>query len=129
VTKLTFSDEADKAEKITDAGTSEQVLSALKAIIATSSEGKSYGLTTLSNFFWGKSQIGFKAPKDKDYYPQHALVGKQVSSLTFITEKGLYVAKNIKVGTVATDAETKLMTFTANSGDEAKFVIPNLQGK
>lgn len=129
VTKLTFSDEADKAEKITDAGTSEQVLSALKAIIATSAEGKSYGLTTLSNIFWGKSQIGFKAPKDKDYYPQHALVGKQVSSLTFITEKGLYVAKNIKVGTVATDSETKLMTFTANSGDEAKFVIPNLQGK
>lgn len=127
VTKLTFSDEADKAEKITDAGTSEQVLSALKAIVATSAEGKSYGLTTLSNFFWGKSQIGFKAPKDKEYYPQHALVGKQVSSLTFITEKGLYVAKNIKVGTVATDSETKLMTFTANSGDEAKFVIPNLQ--
>ena len=127
VTKLTFSDEADKAEKITDAGTSEQVLSALKAIVATSSEGKSYGLTTLSNFFWGKSQIGFKAPKDKEYYPQHPLVGKQVSSLTFITEKGLYVAKNIKVGTVATDSETKLMTFTANSGDEAKFVIPNLQ--
>ena len=104
-------------------------MSALKAIIATSSEGKSYGLTTLSNFFWGKSQIGFKAPKDKDYYPQHALVGKQVTSLTFITEKGLYVAKNIKVGTVATDAETKLMTFTENSGDSAKFVIPNLQGK
>lgn len=127
VTKLTFSDEADKAEKITDAETSEQVLSALKAIVATSSEGKSYGLTTLSNFFWGKSQIGFKAPKDKEYYPQHALVGKEVSSLTFITEKGLYVAKNIKVGTVATDSETKLMTFTANSGDEAKFVIPNLQ--
>jgi|GEM_PF-2190354 len=129
VTKLTFSDEADKAEKITDAGTSEQVLSALKAIVATSAEGKSYGLTTLSNFFWGKSQIGFKAPKDKEYYPQHPLVGKQVASLTFITEKGLYVAKNIKVGTVATDAETKLMTFTENSGDEAKFVIPNLQGK
>lgn len=129
VTKLTFSDEADKAEKITDAGTSEQVLSALKAIVATSAEGKSYGLTTLSNIFWGKSQIGFKAPKDKDYYPQHALVGKQVSSLTFITEKGLYVAKNIKVGTVVTESETKLMTFTANSGDEAKFVIPNLQGK
>lgn len=129
VTKLTFSDEADKAEKITDAGTSEQVLSALKAVVATSSEGKSYGLTTLSNIFWGKSQMGFKAPKDKDYYPQHPLVGKQVASLTFITEKGLYVAKNIKVGTVATDAETKLMTFTANSGDEAKFVIPNLQGK
>ncbi|MBB5226141.1 hypothetical protein DYE50_10285 [Treponema ruminis] len=129
VTKLTFSDEADKAEKITDAGTSEQVLSALKAIVATSAEGKSYGLTTLSNIFWGKSQIGFKAPKDKDYYPQHALVGKEVTSLTFITEKGLYVAKNIKVGSVATDAETKLLTFTANSGDEAKFVIPNLQGK
>lgn len=129
VTKLTFSDEADKAEKITDAGTSEQVLSALKAIVATSAEGKSYGLTTLSNIFWGKSQIGFKAPQDKDYYPQHPLVGKQVSSLTFITEKGLYVAKNIKVGTVATDSETKLMTFSANSGDEAKFVIPNLQGK
>ena len=129
VTKLTFSDEAEKAEKITESGSEAQPLSALKAIIATSSEGKSYGLTTLSNFFWGKSQIGFKAPKDKDYYPQHALVGKQVSSLTFITEKGLYVAKNIKVGTVATDSETKLMTFTANSGDEAKFVIPNLQGK
>lgn len=129
VVKLTFSDEAEKAEKITESGTEAQALSALKAIIATSVEGKSYGLTTLSNFFWGKSQIGFKAPKDKDYYPQHALVGKQVSSLTFITEKGLYEAKNIKVGTVATDAETKLMTFTANSGDEAKFVIPNLQGK
>ena len=129
VTKLTFSDEAEKAEKITESGSEAQPLSALKAIIATSSEGKSYGLTTLSNFFWGKSQIGFKAPKDKDYYPQHALVGKEVTSLTFITEKGLYVAKNIKVGTVATDAETKLMTFTENSGDEAKFVIPNLQGK
>ncbi len=129
VVKLTFSDEAEKAEKITESGSEAQPLSALKAIIATSSEGKSYGLTTLSNFFWGKSQIGFKAPKDKDYYPQHALVGKQVTSLTFITEKGLYVAKNIKVGTVATDAETKLMTFTENSGDEAKFVIPNLQGK
>lgn len=129
VTKLTFSDEAEKAVKVTEKGTEEQPLSALKAIVATSSEGKSYGLTTLSNFFWGKSQMGFKAPEDKGYYPQHALVGKEVTSLTFITEKGLHVAKNIKVGTVATDAETKLMTFTANSGDEAKFVIPNLQGK
>lgn len=127
VTKLTFSDEAEKAEKVTEKGTEEQPLSALKAIVATSSEGKSYGLTTLSNFFWGKSQMGFKAPEGKGYYPQHALVGKQVASLTFITEKGLYVAKNIKVGKVVTDAATTLMTFTANSGDEAKFVIPNLQ--
>ena len=129
VTKLTFGDEAESAVKITESGSETQSLSALKAVIATSSEGKSYGLTTLSNFFWGKSQIGFKAPKDKDYYPQHPLVGKQVSSLTFITEKGLYVAKNIKVGSVSTDAETKLITFTENSGDEAKFVISNLQGK
>lgn len=129
VVKLTFSDEAEKAEKVTESGSEEQALSALKAIIATSSEGKSYGLTTLSNFFWGKSQMGFKAPKDKDYYPQHELVGKEVSSLTFITEKGLYVAKNIKVGSVTTDSETKLMSFKANSGNEAKFVIPKLQGK
>ena len=27
---------------------------------------KEYGLTTLSNFFWGKKQMGFKAPADED---------------------------------------------------------------
>ena len=130
VTKLTFNDESESAQTVnSDNSTSETQLSALKAILANDSEGKSYGLTVLSNIFWRKSQIGFKAPADKDYYPQHPLVGKEVKSLTFITEKGLYKASNITVGTATTDSETNLTTFTANEGEEAKFVIPNTQAK
>lgn len=127
VTKLTFSDEAEKAAKVTEGGTEEQPLSALKAIIATDTDGKKYGLTTLSNFFWAKSQMGFKAPKSEDEtksnYPQHPLVGKQIAKLSFITQNGLHEAENITVGTVAENV------FTAHDGDEAKFIIPNLQGK
>ncbi|MBR1722572.1 MAG: hypothetical protein IJ727_08870, partial [Treponema sp.] len=122
VTKLTFNDESESAQTVnSDNSTSETQLSALKAILANDSEGKSYGLTVLSNIFWRKSQIGFKAPEANNYYPQHALVGKEVKSLTFITEKGLYKASNITVGTATTDSETNLTTFTANEGEEAKF--------
>ena len=38
-----------------------KTLSSLKTIVATDTEGKSYGLTTLQNMFWGKSQIKVSA--------------------------------------------------------------------
>lgn len=109
----------------------EKVLGELKAIIATDSDGKEYGLTTLSNFFWGKKQIGFKAPasddEEKNYYPQHALVGKTVKKLTFITESAVYYTEDIISGTTVTDSTTKVVTFTPN--EDTAFVIENLQAK
>ena len=90
-----------------------------------------YSLTTLSNFFWGKKQIGFKAPasddEEKNYYPQHALVGKTVTKLTFITESAVYYTDDIVSGTTVTDSSTKVVTFTPN--EDTSFVIENLQAK
>lgn len=137
VIKLSF-DNGDIAKTVTkdDEGNEtleDKTLGALKTIIATDSDGKSYGLTTLQNMFWGKSQIGFQAPESEDesknLYPQHELVGKTIAKLTFVTETEIYTASNFTVGTVETDSETNLTTFTANEGEEAKFVIPNTQAK
>ena len=110
-----------------------KTLTALKAIVATSSDGKSYGLTTLENMFWGKSQIGFQAPVvvdadgNKTYYPVHELVGKTITKLTFYTETEIYVAEKISVGTTVTDSTTKEITFTA--AEDSSFTIPNIQAK
>ena len=105
-------------------------LSALKTIIATDSEGKEYGLTTLSNFFWGKKQMGFKAPANEDaaknYYPQHELVGKTITKLTFVTESDVYVCSKIVKGTVA-DAKAAETTFTPTA--DGAFVVDNIQAK
>ena len=110
----------------------DKTLGELKTIIATDSNGNEYGLTTLSNFFWGKKQIGFKAPKNdddptKNYYPQHELVGKTVVKLTFVTENGIYYTDNIVSGTTTTDSTTKVITFTPNA--DSSFVIENIQAK
>ena len=102
-----------------------KTLGELKTIIATDSNGNEYGLTTLSNFFWGKKQIGFKAPKN--YYPQHELVGKTVVKLIFVTENGIYYTDNIVSGTTTTDSTTKVITFTPNA--HSSFVIENIQAK
>ena len=136
VVKFAFSN-GDTAKKVTiDSETNEEVLtdqalSALKTIIATDTDGNSYGLTTLENFFWGKSQMGFQAPEDtdenKNLYPQHALVGKTIKKLTFITEDEIYVTSDIKLGTTVTDSETKIVTFTPDS--DSSFVIKNLQAE
>ena len=133
VTKLTFADGDTAKEVKTGEDSSEtladKTLSALKTVIATDTDGNAYGLTTLSNLFWGKSQMGFKAPASddeaKNYYPQHALVGKTIAKLTFITESGIYTATDITVGSVTT--ADGVSTFTAETGDKSKFTIPNLQ--
>lgn len=136
VTTLSAFEGGDKANTVTTAedGTetlTEKVLGELKAIIATDSDGKEYGLTTLSNFFWGKKQIGFKAPasddEEKNYYPQHALVGKTVKKLTFITESAVYYTEDIISGTTVTDSTTKVVTFTPN--EDTALVIENLQAQ
>ena len=118
---------ADGIETLKD-----KILGELKTIIATDSDGNEYGLTTLSNFFWGKKQIGFKAPKNEDdptknYYPQHELVGKTVVKLTFVTENSIYYTDNIVSGTTTTDSTTKVITFTPNA--DSSFVIENIQGR
>ena len=118
---------ADGSETLDD-----KTLGELKTIIATASDGNEYGLTTLSNFFWGKKQIGFKAPKNEDdptknYYPQHELVGKTVVKLTFVTENDIYYTDNIVSGTTTTDSTKKVITFTPNA--DSSFVIENIQGR
>ena len=128
VEKLTF-DNGETVKKVTTTDgvetTEDQEVSALKTIIATDTDGKSYGLTTLANLFWGKSQIGFQAPasedESKNLYPQHDLVGKTIAKLTFITEDAIFYADNFEVGTVDTGA------FTA--ADDTTFKIPNLQAQ
>ena len=124
IAKAVKKDEND-AEVLTD-----KTLSALKTIIATDSEGKEYGLTTLSNFFWGKKQMGFKAPEDKNpeksHYPQHELVGKTITKLTFVTEKDVYVCSKIVKGTVE-DAKAAETTFTPTA--DGTFVVDNIQAK
>lgn len=131
VTKISDFEGAEEAKTVTkDASGAETLapksLSALKTIIATDSEGKEYGLTTLSNFFWGKKQMGFKAPAANNNYPQHELVGKTITKLTFVTESDIYTCTKIVKGTVA-DAKANETTFTpaANSA----FVVDNIQGK
>ena len=126
----------DTAQTVTTAedGTEtleDKVLGELKAIIATDLDGNEYGLTTLSNFFWGKKQLGFKAPAsedtEKNYYPQHALVGKTVTKLTFVTEGGIYYSDSLISGTAVTDSTTKVVTFTPNT--DTAFVIENIQAQ
>lgn len=112
---ISVSKDENDVETLTDAS-----LSALKTIIATDSEGKEYGLTTLSNFFWGKKQMGFKAPAANNYYPQHELVGKTITKLTFITETDIYTTSNIIKGSV----EGSTFTPAANTA----FVVDNIQG-
>lgn len=144
VKKLTFAELSDKAKKVTagadgSESLSEQNLSALKTIIATSTDGKSYGLTVLNNMFWGKSQIGFQAPGD-DLLPQHELVGKQIAKLSFVTEKEVYVAENIITGTVSGNVFTpavyeagesakirKAVASSSSVADPSVFVVPNLK--
>lgn len=126
IAKTVTTDE-EQNEVLTD-----KALNALKTIVATSSDGKTYGLTTLENMFWGKSQIGFQAPKVEDgegnvtYYPVHELVGKTVTKLTFYTETGIYTAETIIAGTTATDSN-KVVTFTPS--EDSSFTIPNIQAK
>ena len=127
---------AEVAKKVTKNENEEEVLtdqplSALKTIIATDSEGKEYGLTTLSNFFWGKKQMGFKAPKDetnpeKSYYPQHELIGKTITKLTFVTESDIYTCSKIVKGSVE-DAKAAETTFTPTA--DGSFVVDNIQAK
>lgn len=136
VAKLSEFNGAEQAKSVTKDENGVEVLadanlSALKTIIATDSDGKEYGLTTLSNFFWGKKQMGFKAPKneadpEKNYYPQHELVGKTITKLTFVTETDIYTCSKIVKGTVA-DAKATETTFTP-TGDGA-FVVDNIQAK
>lgn len=112
---------------------SDKTLNALKTIVAESSDGKSYGLTTLENMFWGKSQIGFQAPTvedaegNKTYYPVHELVGKTIVKLIFYTETGIYTAENFTLGTTVTDSTTKVVTFTPS--EDTAFTVPNIQAK
>lgn len=101
-------------------------LSTLKTIIATDSDGKEYGLTALSNFFWGKKQMGFKAPEAKDYYPQHELVGKTITKLTFVTESDIYTTTNIIKGTIE-DPKASELIFTPS--EDSSFKVENIQGK
>lgn len=122
----TVTKDENEVEVLTD-----KPLSALKTIIATDSEGKEYGLTTLSNFFWGKKQMGFKAPKnesdpDKNYYPQHQLVGKTIIKLTFVTESDIYTCSKIIKGTVE-NAKATETTFTPTA--DGAFVVDNIQAK
>ena len=136
VAKLSEFNGAEQAKSVTKDENGVEVLadanlSTLKTIIATDSDGKEYGLTTLSNFFWGKKQMGFKAPKneadpEKNYYPQHELVGKTITKLTFVTETDIYTCSRIVKGTVA-DAKATETTFTP-TGDGA-FVVDNIQAK
>ncbi len=120
IAKTVTKDENDE-EVLTD-----KPLSTLKTIIATDSDGKEYGLTTLSNFFWGKKQIGFKAPAANDYYPQHELVGKTITKLTFITESDVYTTSKIVKGTIA-DPKAAELIFTPS--DDPSFTVENIQGK
>lgn len=137
VTKLNKDFEgAEIAKTVTKKENEDEVLtdkplSALKTIIATDSEGKEYGLTTLSNFFWGKKQMGFKAPKneadpEKSYYPQHELVGKTITKLTFVTEADIYTCSKIVKGSVE-DAKAAETTFTPTA--DGSFVVDNIQAK
>ncbi len=136
VTKLSEFNGAEQAKSVTKDESGAEILSdtnlsALKTIIATDSEGNEYGLTTLSNFFWGKKQMGFQAPKneanpEKNYYPQHELVGKTITKLTFVTEADIYTCSKIIKGTVA-DAKAAETTFTPTG--EGAFVVDNIQAK
>ncbi len=117
----TVTKDANNTDVLTD-----KALSTLKTIIATDSDGKEYGLTTLSNFFWGKKQFGFKAPKDKNYYPQHELVGKTITKLTFITESDVYTTSKIVKGTIA-DLKAAELIFTP--AEDSSFKVDNIQGK
>ncbi|MCR5218958.1 hypothetical protein [Treponema sp.] len=131
VKKLVF-DNGDTAYSVTTGDDSSEVLTetslnALKTIIATDTDGKTYGLTHLENMFWRKSQMGFQAPADEDetknLYPQHELVGKTIKELKFVTETEVYVVSDFEVGTVeTTDGVT---VFTA--AEDPSFTIPNLQ--
>ena len=129
VKKLTFAEIGDSVQKVDGEKLTEQKLSALRTIIATSAEGKSYGLTVLNNMFWGKSQMGFQAPSAKSYLPQHELVGKKISEFRFVTEKEVYVAKDFLVGKVTDDIFVPV-TSKDKLGIEypEDFVIPNIAG-
>ncbi|MCR5253166.1 MAG: hypothetical protein K6C98_05560 [Treponema sp.] len=131
VTKLTFADISEKAQKIT--GTegnetiTEQNLNALRTIIATSTDGKSYGLTVLNNMFWGKSQMGFQAPAPA-LVPEHELVGKEIASLKFVTEKEVYVTEKIISGKVENNVFYPAVSLNTPKGrNKDAFVIPSLK--
>ena len=131
VTKLTFADISEKAQKITGAEGSETVteqnLNALRTIIATSTDGKSYGLTVLNNMFWGKSQMGFQAPNPA-LVPEHELVGKEIASLKFVTEKEVYVAEKIIAGKVEDGVFYPAVSLNTPKGrNKDAFVIPSLK--
>lgn len=136
VKKLTFDECADRAKKVTvDSTTNEesfadQKLTSLRSVIATSTDGKSFGLTVLNNIFWGKSQIGLQAPKDA-LLPTGELADKKIASLKFVTEKEVYVAENIIVGQVADNvfypvvsAKNNSFENTYNITDPTCFKIP-----
>ena len=105
----------DGTEELTD-----KTLSSVKTIIATDSDGKEYGLNTLSNYFWGKKQMGFPAPESNNYYPQHELVGKTITKLTFVTEADIYTATTFIKGTVDSNN-----IFT--EAEDSTFVVEKIQ--
>ena len=112
-TPLSF-DDADTAQKLDGEELSSSSLNSVRAVIATTSDGKAYGLNLLKNVFRG-SEFGFAGDSE--------VIGKSVTSLTFITEKGMYRATSFVLGTSEKVDGKTVVTFAENAVAAGEFAV------
>ena len=112
-TALSFND-ADTAQKVEGDTLSPAKLNTVRAIIAKTSDGKLYGLTPIKNV-WNGKEFGASASSE--------LVGKTVTALTFITEKGMYTATSFVFGTSAKVDGNTVVTFADNAAAASEFTV------
>lgn len=111
-TALSF-DDADTAQSVDSGTVSPAKLNSVRAIIATTSDGKRYGLTMLKNV-WRGSEFGASADSE--------LAGKKITALTFVTEKGVHTAKSFVLGTSEKIDGKTVVTFADGATAADSFV-------
>ena len=112
-TPISF-DDADSAKKVDGEDLSPSSLNTVRAVIATTSDGKSYGLNLLKNVWQGK-EFGFAGDSET--------IGKSVTSLTFITEKGVYTATSFVLGSSEKVDGKTVVTFEENAVAKDSFEV------
>ncbi len=111
-TALSF-DDADTAQVVEGEEISSAKLNTVRAIIATTADGKHYGLTMLKNV-WRGSEFG--ASSDS------SLAGKNITALTFVTEKGVYTATSFVLGTSEKIDGKTVVSFADDAQTVSSFV-------